>query len=353
MTTSKKNIILAALLVAQVALIAFLYRPGQQAAPVAANLFPSLTPDQVSGLTVTDDQGKTLTLVKKEGWQITPGDLPADKAKIEGLLKKFAELKGSRLVSQTAASHSRLKVGETNFNRKVEFSQGDKKTLFFLGTSPSSKSIHLRLAEAKEVYQINDLSAWEFQAENESWWQGKYLSLPQADLTGLTIANAQGTIDLVKEEKKGWQLKAEPDTTLDGKRVETVVNALSEITISSYLAKEFTPQGEPVATVTYRTKAGETTLKVWAKEKPEDPEQVVKASTTAFPAKVKEYAVKEAVEVKLAGLKAKPVASGETSGSETSAEGTTPEVAAPPAELTPAEAVQPPLPPDAPPVPAK
>lgn len=57
---------LAVLLVAQVALIAFFYRPGQHAAPVAANLFTDLSPEKVTGQTITDDQGKTITLTKKE-----------------------------------------------------------------------------------------------------------------------------------------------------------------------------------------------------------------------------------------------------------------------------------------------
>ncbi len=325
MNTSKKNTVLLVLLVVQAALIAFLYRPGRDAAPVAANLFKGLTPAQLTAMTVTDDQGKSISLVKKEGWRITPGEFPADQGKIEGLLKKMAAMKSSRLVSQTQGSHVRLKVADTDFNRKVELSLGDKKTVFFLGTAPSSKSIHLRLAEAKEVYQVNDLSAWEIQADNESWWQTKYLSQPVADLTGLTVANAAGPIELARDGKKGWQLKANPETALDAKEVETLVNSVSEISIASYLAKEFTPKGTPLATITYQTKDGATTLQVWPQEKPEDGDQVIKASNSPFYAKIKNYLLKQALEVRLDQLKAKTG----TESSKTETEPATP--ASPPA----------------------
>lgn len=306
MTLSKKNTVLALLLVAQVALIAFLYRPGQNAAPVATDLFPGLSPEKVRGITITDDQGKTLALTNTEGWQISPEGFPADQTKIDALVKKLAGLKSQRLVSQTTSSHARLKVAEGSFNRKVELALGADTTVVYLGTSPSSKSIHLRLADAKEVYQVNDLSAWEVATEKENWWQTRYVDQPLDSLTAVTIANAQGTVELVSDGKKGWQLKDKAETTLDSKRVEMVATSVTTMTIASYLPKEFTAKGEPVATITYQTKDGATTLQIWAKEKTDDQEQVVKLSSSNWYAKAKEYVVKEAVELKEASLIAKP-----------------------------------------------
>ncbi len=304
-----KNLVLFVLLVLQAALIAFLYRPGQNTAPAAANLFKALSPAQLTGLVITDDQGKSISLIKKEGWQISQGEFPADQAKIEGLIKKLADMKSSRLVSQTSGSHARLKVADSAFNRKVELNLGDAKTVFFLGTSPSAKSIHLRLAEAKEVYQINDLAAWEVQTDKESWWQSKYVSQPAANLTGLTIANAVGVIELSYDAtKKAWQLKDSPEVALDTKRLETLINSVSDITTAAYLAKDFSPKGQPLATVTYQAKEGAaTTLQIWAKTKQEDNDQAVKVSSSPFYAKIKEYAVKDALEIRREALIATPV----------------------------------------------
>lgn len=303
------NTILLILLALQVALIAFLYRPSQNAAPLAGNLFKSLSPEQLISLVISNEQGATISLLKKDGWQISEGEFPADQAKIEGLIKKLADMKSSRLVSQTKSSHTRLKVADSDFNRKVELGQGETKTTFFLGTSPSSKSIHLRLSEDKEVYQINDLAAWEVQADKESWWQTRYLSQQSANLSSMTITNSLGIIELMNDaDKKTWQLKTTSETTaLDPKRVETLVDSLMEITIDSYLAKDFTPKGKPIATVTYQTKDGASTLQVWAKDKKEDNNQVIKISTSAFYAKVKDYVVKGALETKLDSLTAKPL----------------------------------------------
>lgn len=311
MNTAKKNIVLLVLLIVQVALIAFLYRPGQKVTPSAANIFPSLAFEKVIAMTITDDQGKTITLAKKDGvWLLSQGEFPVDTTKIEELIKKFSDSKSSRLVSQTAASHARLKVGDTDFNRKVELTEGDVKTVFYLGTAPSAKSIHLRLAEAKEVYQIDDLSAWQVQTDKESWWQARYFSQSIETLTGLTLVNTKGTIELIKEGDKEWRLKEKPESTLDSKRIEKLLASAGEISVASYQAKDFTsPKGKPVATITYQTKDGAPTLQIWAKDKPEDQDLLVKASQVVFYAKVKEYGVKELMEVSAESLIiAQPVA---------------------------------------------
>jgi hypothetical protein len=327
---NKKNIILFVLLLLQAALIVFLYRPNQNVGPVAANLFKSLSPDQVSSVLITNEQGASISLIKKDGWQISQGEFPTDSAKIEGLIKKLAGMKSSRLVSQTKSSHARLKVADGDFSRKVELGQGDSKITFFLGTSPSAKAIHLRLGEANEVYQVNDLAVWEVQADKESWWQTKYVSKKSADLTGLSISNGLGTIEFVNDAaQKAWQLKPASETAPDAKRVETLVNSLTEISIDSYLAKDFTPKGKPIATITYQSKDGDSTVQVWAKDasppspdvakqdKQEESSQVIKASNSPFYAKAKTYVVKNALETNIKSLTAKPVAEAKAPGAST------------------------------------
>lgn len=310
-----KNIALFALLALQVALIAFVYRPGQNTVPAAANLFKNLSPSLLTNLLITNEQGKSVSLLKKDGWLVGTEGFPADQDKIEALIKKLAGMKSSRLVSQNKSSHARLKVADRDFTRKIELGQGDSKTTLFLGTSPSAKSIHLRLSDANEVYQVNDLAAWEVQADKESWWQSKYLG-QQDNLTELSISNAAGTLDLVNDSvKKNWHLKASPETALDSKKVETLLSSLLTINIDSYLAKDFTPTGKPVATITYRSKDNENTLHVWAKDSakplpekdpaPGDDTLTIKASSAAFYAQARAYVLKSAMEASIESLSMK------------------------------------------------
>ncbi|MDD5758365.1 MAG: DUF4340 domain-containing protein [Desulfobulbaceae bacterium] len=311
-----KNIALVALLALQIALIAFLYRPGQNTVPAAANLFKTLSPSQLTSLLITDEQGKSVSLLKKDGWQIGEEGFPADQDKIDALIKKLADMKSSRLVSQNKSSHARLKVADRDFTRKIELGQGDSKTTFFLGTSPSAKSIHLRLNEANEVYQVNDLAAWEVQADKESWWQTKYLT-QKSNLTELSISNAHGTLDLVNDSaKKTWHLKGSPEATLDSKKVESMLSSLVNISIDSYMTKDFAPTDKPVATITYRSKDNENTLQIWDKssakplpekgQAPGDDNLIIKASGSAFYAKAKAYVVKSAMDASIENLSLKP-----------------------------------------------
>ena len=313
-----KNIVLAVLLILQAGLVAYLYRPGQNQAPPAAAIIKDLAPESVSALTITDGLGKTLTLTlaKDKDWRISGSDYPADQEKIEALLKKFAAMKASRLVSQTPSSYARLKVADSDFNRKVALEAGGKQIVFYLGTAPSAKSIHLRLAGAKEVYQVSDLAAWEVLAEQDSWWQTKYVNLPAAELSALTIANAQGGIELLHDQQN-WRLAGKPDAALDSHPLETLLNAATQVSISSYLPKDFTPKGQPVATITCReAKGGEPlTIQIWDKDKPGDLDQPIKSSASPLYAKVKAYAVKELLAAKADSLlAASPVPEGKDNG---------------------------------------
>jgi hypothetical protein len=138
----------------------------------------------------------------------------------------------------------------------------------------------------------------------------------------VTIVNAQGTIELIKEGDKGWRLKDKPEETLDSKRVEMLINSISEITIASYQAKDYAPKAKPLTTVTYQSKDGDRTLQIWAKDKPEAQDMLVKASASAFFALAKEYGLKDAMDITVKALIAQPVAKENTGATEGGASGT-------------------------------
>jgi len=307
-----KNIGLSVLLIIQAALIIYLYLPGRNNAPAAAALFNGLSTETINSLTITDDSAKSIHLDKTaEHWTVGDNKYPADTSKIKTIIERIAKLKNSRLVSRSKGSHSRLKVGEQMFKRKVTMKGSTGKDItFFLGTSPSSKTIHLRRAGDDDVYEVSGLTAWQLQAENKSWWQAKYVTVNPADLQSLTIshdsastAKGKGNISLNRDAKGNWQLSGAPaGSKLDEKRIGSLLETVGEISITDYEDKAFTPQGQAISTITYKTKDKSFALQIWAKKDDKANSQIIKNSASKFYAKVSSYILKDTLELKQADL---------------------------------------------------
>ena len=301
---SKKNTILLVVLIIQLAIIGFVYRPGQQQVAQATSFF-DFQVSQISGLTIADDEGKTISLAKQgESWLVGEQKYPADQETILAILKKISEAKSTRLVTRTRSSHVRLKVAEEVFNRKLTINLGEADlVVFYLGTSPNSKTIHFRLNGSNDVYVVKDLSTWELQADQDSWWQTKYIDMGMADLTGLRLKNSGGVIAMTKVDQD-WGLAGSVPTGMNVSqdKVESVVESVRKITITEYLGKTV-PQdlGEPMARIDYSAGDRLVGLDIWPATE-EGGDHVVKGSDQAFYAKVASYAVKEAMEATIDGF---------------------------------------------------
>ncbi|NOX24769.1 MAG: DUF4340 domain-containing protein [Deltaproteobacteria bacterium] len=305
---TKKNIGLLVLLIVQAALIIYLYQPGRNAAQPAAAIFNGLRADMIKSLTITDDSAKSVHLTKVAGhWTVGENNYPADSSKIKGIMRRLSKLKKSRLVSRSRGSHSRLKVGEQMFRRKVTMTKGNgKKLTFFLGASPSSKTIYLRRAGDNDVYEVSGLTTWQLQTDNNSWWQTQYVTVNQAKLQSLTI-KGKGNITLTRTTKGNWQLTGAPaNSKMNSKRLGKLLDTISDIFITGYEAKDFTPPGKAAATIAYKTKNKNFKLQIWAGKDKKADTQIIKNSMSKFYAKISSYILQDTLKLKQADLLTKP-----------------------------------------------
>ncbi len=305
---TKKNIGLLVLLIVQAALIVYLYQPSRNTAKPAAAIFNNLQADMIKSLTITDANAKSVHLAKIAGhWTVGENKYPADSGKIKGIMQILRKLKKSRLISRSRGSHSRLKVGEQMFKRKVSLTKSNgKKLTFFLGTSPSSKTIYLRRAGDNDVYEISGLTTWQLQTDNNSWWQAQYVTVNQAKLRGLSI-KGKNAIALTRTAKGNWQLTDAPATSkLNSKRIGQLLDTLSGVFITGYEAKNFTPKGKAVATITYKTNEKSFNLQIWAAKDKKADTQIIKNSMSKFYARISSYILQDTLNLQPADLLTKP-----------------------------------------------
>lgn len=269
--TKKTNIILFAVLLLQVAVIAYIYRPGQVAGPPEIAFFAGTKAADISGLDITDEENNSIVLARRgDGWVISSdGNLPVNKAKLEALLDKLVALRSSRLVTRTKASHGRFKVEDGAFIRKIviHLDDGSSHTLL-LGTASNYNTVHVRADNADAVYLVNDLAAWEAPVAPDSWWESSYVQVNPARLTGLALKNGHGSFRLEKQEKGDWKL-ADSDTALSESAVQKLIDTAAGIRLTEYLGTTAQPAyglKEPAATLALDSPGTAVTITVGARD---------------------------------------------------------------------------------------
>lgn len=309
---SRLQQVLIGLLVVQVVLSVALFWP--RPAPAGAGGAPLLgvKADDISAVTVRDDQGKSIKLVKsgpatgagQAQWVLPDaGDYPVDASKITPLLTKLAEIKGNRLVGQTLAAQQQLKVADNAFSRRLDLETSSGTKTLYVGSSGGAGSSHVRLGGQVQVYLGSGIAAGDFATDPASWSNQAYFSVPLSEIAGITLKNANGQWTFEKGADGQWTMKelATGETVNQGS-VQNLASAVSYVPMTRPLGKTEDPTyglAQPAAAVTVVAKGadGEKSyeLTVGAKNAA-DSSYVVKSSESPYYVRVDESSVKNLVE---------------------------------------------------------
>jgi hypothetical protein len=298
---NRRNQILIGALVLQLVLVAAVFWPRQ--APAAATgqpLFPGVTADLITSVSLTDAQGSTIRLAKiGVGWVLPDaGDYPAVTDNVTSLLDKIAGLTAERLITQTKDSHKRLKVAEDDFNARIEFDLSDgSQHRLYLGNSAGYAATHVRADDQEQVYLASSLSSSDASSRATAWIDASYFSVTREEVVAMTLANATGTLEFVKDQAGTWTMTGLAlGETLNQSAVTSLLTSVSNVSMQRPLGKEqLAAYGleTPAAVVTLQIQSeaeGQKnyTLRVGAEEAA-DQGYVLKASSSPYYVLVSSY----------------------------------------------------------------
>jgi len=285
-----------------VGLVFFLPKPGQAA---TTPLLGAVKAEDITSLVIQDDKGTNVRLAKgASGWTLPDaGDFAADSAKITPVTVKLAALKAGRSVAQNEANFKRLQVADDTFQRKIEIgTSGGASYTLYLGSSAGGRATHARLSGQKDVTIATDLAPFDVNADAASWINASYLEAAQADVTGLTLQNAQGQFVFEKNAQGQWTMQGlAAGEQFSTNNFTTVLTYASSLRMTRPLGKTDQPNygmAQPAAVVTLKTKKDAQekaiTLTIGAKDA-QDNTYIVKSSESPYYVKVNDYSVSELV----------------------------------------------------------
>ena len=121
--------LLAAVLGVQLLLALGLSFTGPQlSTPAAETPLLGFDAEKVDRLVIEGPEAAKVALTKTDGnWHLPDAaDFPADRDKIEQLLKRLRELRGGTPVATTPGAQQRFRVSDADFERRITLSAGDQ-----------------------------------------------------------------------------------------------------------------------------------------------------------------------------------------------------------------------------------
>ena len=183
--------LLAAVLGVQLLLALGLSFTGPQlSTPAAETPLLGFDAEKVDRLVIEGPEAAKVALTKTDGgWHLPDAaDFPADRDKIEQLLKRLTELQGGPPVATTPGAQQRFRVSDTDFERRVTLSAGDQTLgVLYLGTAPSPRQINARAASSEAIFAVA-LGAHEFPVKIDAWIDRTVLRVPRDEIVAVDVA---------------------------------------------------------------------------------------------------------------------------------------------------------------------
>lgn len=216
---------LAALLAAQLLLIAVVYWPGS---PDAAIDRAPLLPD---GLAKADqwrieDGDDNSVVLKREGekWLLPElGNLPANSDKVNRTLGKLADTNEGWPVASSDAARERFEVDEDSFQRRLSAdTSGEELVTLLLGTSPGFRNVHVRNSTQQAIYSI-PFNTYEVPAKADGWLDSSLLQIEEP--TAISGADYQLS-------KSGEEWQSADDRQVDSDGIKSLLDALAYLQVN-------------------------------------------------------------------------------------------------------------------------
>ena len=201
-------------------------------------LLPELDGGTAIRIELDGDQDRSLTLERKDkDWVLGElGGYPADATKIEELIDKLASLEVRLPVVSSSRYHKTFELtDDENRGRLRLFGDGSDtpEVDLILGSSPNYRVTNVRRADADEVFEVQGLASYDIGAEPGFWAEKQLVDVPEAELQGIKVTNASGTLELSRQGGT-WKIASPAEfaqVSLDDSKVDGLVSVARSIRI--------------------------------------------------------------------------------------------------------------------------
>jgi hypothetical protein len=314
---TRRNIVLATLLVIQLGIVLFVFWPrGMNAS--AGPLVPELATDKITGVTVQDATNQVQLAKVDEQWVLPAADnYPVLAANVTRLISDALAIDTSRLVANTPASHGRLKVSPNDYVRRVELTGADgQRVTLYIGASPNVGTTHVRRDGQDAVYLTPAALSTDARTDLAGWIDTAYVQANPDEIQQIDVERDQEQYSLLRDPAGEWTLAGlAPGEMVQTDQANLLASRLATISLTKPLGKSLKPEyglDQPQASITLTVASADGMTQTVAiaigAEDEAGSAYTVKASTAAFYGQAPKFQLQDFVEKGRADLVTAPIA---------------------------------------------
>lgn len=145
----------------------------------------------VDGVVIDESGGSSVELARKDGKWVIPAmaDFPASQTLTTEFLDKLAGLEKGWPVAATTEAAERFKLVEDKHERRIILKAGDNEIArLMVGTAPSFRQAHIRLANESEIYSAK-LATYDAGTSGAQWMDRDYLDIDTDKITSIELGD--------------------------------------------------------------------------------------------------------------------------------------------------------------------
>ena len=226
--------------------------------PVAANnnlVFPDLKVETVSEIIISDSSGNQLDMMKEGNQWVLPeqDNFPVKADAVQQMVDNLAAIRDNRLVTQSESSQERLKISDSNYERKVQLTVNGKEEIIYFGSSPAANNIHFRLDGKNEVYLTNAITSSQITTTISNWVDTVIYQIPSTSVQSVAVNNAEGDFIFTVDSEGQWTSEQIPEGyQFDQSMFSSLLTGFTNMRLVAPVSKTESPEfglTDPQATV--------------------------------------------------------------------------------------------------------
>ncbi len=203
----------------------------------------TITAVEISRQPIGEEAVDSVRLVRTdEGWVVqSSADYPAKQVSVDALLDRLLGLKVRRPIATQSASHNALKVGETDYGRRVKIDAGGETLEYVLGAA-TSRAVNVRKLDERDVYRARGAAEWSFSDVDSSYYDTSYLEADVDSLSAVSIENAHGELRFENLGDRWTVVGIEEGREVDSDAIASFLRIVTRVTMSEPVGRETLPE---------------------------------------------------------------------------------------------------------------
>ena len=187
-------------------------------------------------------------------------DVPAAKARVSALIRRFGGLRRGLPVANTKDARTRFEVASDRYARRIRFDHGGQViATVYLGESAGLRKSYGRTAGAGAIYALG-VASYDVPTTSGAWIDTKLLQIPADEIASIDVHGPHGTAVALTRTVSGKQAPGPwhatglaPGRPLNLAKAGALVRAIDELRVDDVLGELVSPDwrtAAPLATLT-------------------------------------------------------------------------------------------------------